>query len=188
MTIEDAIKKMSNDPSVEIYSAVAKVKSVDESKRVCDVELVESGNEIFDCRLQSVISGADGIVVIPEKDSFVIVTFISKIHAFVSLTSKIKKIVVDFPELSGTVDDIKIKDTKIVLNDGNNFGLVKVKELTEKINAIEKDLNTIKGVFSGWTPAPMDGGGALKGAASTWASQIMTTTTQSDIENPDIKH
>lgn len=46
---------------------------------------------------------------------------------------------------------------EIVLNGGTLGGLVKVGELTERLNLIEKDINSLKQKLSGWTPVPNDG-------------------------------
>ncbi len=73
-------------------------------------------------------------------------------------------------------------------NDKSNGGLVKVKELTSKINALEASLNDLKSVFGTWTPAAQDGGAALKGAITDWASKELTVTQRTDIENPKVTH
>lgn len=68
-------------------------------------------------------------------------------------------------------------------------GLVKVAELTTKLNALESDLNALKTIFSTtWTPVPNDGGAALKAASATWYASTITQTIQGDIENTNVKH
>ena len=74
-------------------------------------------------------------------------------------------------------------------NGGENEGLVKVKELTDKLNAIIDDINLLKNVFkTGWTPMIYDGGASLKAAASGWYGKDLATISKEDIENPEIKH
>ncbi len=86
------------------------------------------------------------------------------------------------------VELVEIKATNIVYNGGDNFGLVKIKELTDKINVLERDLNLIKNIFNSWVVVPNDGGAALKAATSTWTGQTITVTKQTDIENIKITH
>lgn len=86
------------------------------------------------------------------------------------------------------VELVETKAEKIVFNGGENFGLVKVKELTEKLNVLEKEINSLKSVFSAWVPSPQDGGAALKGGVGQWAGSQLKTTRQKDIENVDIEH
>lgn len=88
------------------------------------------------------------------------------------------------------IDTVTVKfKGDVVLNGGENEGIVKVIELTKKLNAIEKDINSLKDVFlTKWTPAVYDGGAALKAASASWAGQRLAETQQKDIEDERIKH
>ena len=65
--------------------------------------------------------------------------------------------------------------------------MVKVGELTERLNLIEKDINSLKQKLSGWTPTPNDGGAALKTALSSYFSESLQETQVTDIENERVK-
>jgi hypothetical protein len=86
------------------------------------------------------------------------------------------------------VELAEIASGKIVFNGGENEGWVKVKELTGRLNAIEKNLNELKQVFSSWVAVPNDGGAALKTASVAWAGKQLTETRQADIENGKVTH
>lgn len=79
------------------------------------------------------------------------------------------------------------KVDEIVLNDGLLGGLVKVRDLTERLNMIEKDINSLKQSFSMWTPTLNDGGTALKTALSSYISSSLQETSVEDIENKKVK-
>lgn len=96
--------------------------------------------------------------------------------------------VVTFLINAEVVELAEIKATNMVYNGGDNFGMVKIKELTAKINVLEKDLTLLKNVISSWVIAPNDGGAALKTAMSPWLGQKITETKQSDIEDTKITH
>jgi len=103
------------------------------------------------------------------------VIFSQNIEPFAVQFSKIKNITI-------------FASDKIQFNDGSFGGLVKVQELTDKINALENDLNNLKLLFQSWTPVPSDGGAVLKALSSTWAGQTITSTVKSDLENTTILH
>jgi hypothetical protein len=101
--------------------------------------------------------------------------------------------VVGFTEIKtieGNVDGTKIRIAGgvVELNDGGNDGMVNVRELTTKLNALEGDLNDLKTALTGWVPVPQDGGAALKTAAAAWAGKQLQTTAQGDIEDIKVKH
>lgn len=76
---------------------------------------------------------------------------------------------------------------EIALNSGTLGGLVKVRELTERLNLIEKDINSLKQKLSGWTPVPNDGGAALKTVLSSYTSESLKETRIEDIENEKVR-
>lgn len=87
------------------------------------------------------------------------------------------------------IDTVTVKfKGDVVINGGENEGIVKVIELTEKLNNIEKDINKLKSKFSAWVPTVYDGGAALKAQVTDWASQQLKETQQKDIEDEKIKH
>lgn len=75
----------------------------------------------------------------------------------------------------------EIKKNEIILLEGSDNAL-KFIPTAESIDEIKNDVNTLKGVFSGWTPVPNDGGAALKGAAATWYANTLTK----DINNAKV--
>jgi hypothetical protein len=96
--------------------------------------------------------------------------------------------VVSFLIDAGEVELMESRADNIVFNEGKNDGIPVSPELTKRLNALEKDLNTVKAIFSAWVPTSNDGGAALKAAIATWSGQQITVTKQSDIEDAKIKH
>lgn len=158
----------------KIYSIIGTVSNIDEVKRICDVTPLGDEATRFDVRLQSAISKKVGIVLIPKDGSDVIISFMNKTQAFVSLTSTLEKILID---------------TDLVqFNGGDNKGLVNVVDLVSKLNTLENDLNTLKTALSSWIPVPNDGGAALKTLITTFAGATLTPTLQSELEDPLVTH
>lgn len=76
----------------------------------------------------------------------------------------------------------------IVINGGKLGGLVNIGQLTDKLNAIEDDINTLKTAMNGWIPVSQDGGAALKTAITSWAGQLLLKSKRTDYEDDTIKH
>ena len=172
--IKEAIKSIVGVPGMMFV--IGKVESVGDE--TCSVKIADR-IVINDVRLNASADGnADNILIKPKVGSMVLMADLSggELRSLV---------VISFSAL----DSMTVKfEGEVVINGGENEGLVKVVELTEKLNAIENDINNLKSIFSSWVPVVYDGGASLKLAATDWASKTLTKTTQKDIENDMIKH
>ena len=56
-----------------------------------------------------------------------------------------------------------------------SFGNPLFAELVAVASKVDQQLNDLKGILSGWTPVPNDGGLALKTAITSWASSPADT-------------
>ena len=157
----------------EIYSVVGTVEKVDESKRTCTVKPSDDSPDLFNVRLQSFESNDNGLVLIPKKDSKVIVTFMNNSIGFVSMCSELEKVLLDCDE--------------VTINGGDNDGLVIVGELTKKINALENKLNSLITNYKTHVH-PVSGSTAGAITPPPPITNISPTTQQSDIENTKVKH
>ena len=162
MTLRDSIIMLIK--AGEVSNIIeAKVKSV--SGYTCDVSPIDGTADITGVYLQT--EEANGILIIPEINSVVYVSMLSKDVGYVTMY--------------GGATSIKIR--------GEQFGgLVKVGEVTDKLNAIENKINDLINVFTTWAPVANDGGAALKTALSDWISSQLTETEVSDIENENVTH
>lgn len=166
-------------------SLLAKVKEVDEDGLTCVlVDDDEAELEYPDVRLRPVIDGKEGITIYPKLNTWALAVRIEDDNEWMFIAA-------------GEVDKVKFKagDTTIIIdnngvfiNGGNNGGLVKIDSLVTDINSIKTDINNLKAAFTGWIVAPSDGGAALKVAAASWASQQLTATQKSNLENDKVKH
>jgi hypothetical protein len=155
------------------------VTAVSESNKTCTVKLSDEGVEVFDVRLMALAENeADkGILIIPKIGSTVMVSPIENVDTMYILTkyTEVQKIIIDV-------------ETDIIINGGQNQGLVKVSQLVSDLNSIKSDLNTIKNIFKTWVPVANDGGAALKSASSTWANQSLQESTINSLQNDKVKH
>lgn len=157
---------------LSIAAQVATVTSVDKDKCKCDVKL-SNGIEIKEVNLRAVLDdNKKGFVIFPKVNSMVLIGTIenNENNAFVLMCSEITDVTID---------------AKIVINDGNNKGMVKLPELIEQVNKLENKVNEILTWTSIHThPVPSLGtSGVAVGVMGT-----LTLTTENDLENKDIKH
>jgi len=151
------------------------VDSVDEAKQVCTCTPIGGDATTQIPAVKLTAEENDGLLLLPKVGSTVVVIFSQRSEPFVALFSDIDKVII-------------IAETSVQFQDGTFGGLVKVKELTDKINILEKDLNTLKAAFNSWVVVPNDGGAALKATTATWTGQSITVTNKTDIENTKIIH
>lgn len=149
----------------------------------CTVNI--DGLELSDIRLTPTTTERDDILLLtPQVDSFVLVG---------SLSGDLNNLCVlaldTLASIKLTIGDIGVFIDKegVVLNGGELGGLVKLDDVTKKINALENQLNHLKNILKAWTPTPNDGGAALKSAISTWAGQPIALTKSSELGNLKVR-
>lgn len=161
----------------ELYSKQGTVKSIDLNERTCIITPTDGGPDILDVYLEadSGTSGSKGFFVVPAVGSIVVATFINSQEAFLTAWT--------------AIDNVVAKSGEWVFNDGDNGGLVKVKELTERINELEALFSQLKTDLSTWIPSPTDGGSALKVIlTSGFLTKPVPSSTKNEFENLDVKH
>ena len=182
------LKSMGDNSKVLTEPAI--IKSVDEAKRSCVITIDKYDIEAV--RLNAVIDDNENAsFIVPVIGSWVLVSYIlgSETDAFISAFSEVEKIITKANSLDAEITEVILKGLEsLIINNGDNDGLVKVIDLTEKLNNIESDINSLKQALSSWVPVPQDGGAALKTGISSWAAQQIVQTQQTEIENDKIKH
>ncbi len=162
--IRQAFAKKYGAKPVTVLGTVA---AVDESAKTCDID--DDGLVMYGIRLQCVTDAAGGILCVPKKGAAALVVQIEGGDGWM---------LADCAEYE-----------KIIINGGGNGGLIKINDLINRLNVLEKSLNDLKQVFSTtWVVTPQDGGAALKSAAATWAAKTITETKAEDIEDTTVTH
>ena len=172
---------------------------------VCTVDCtpLDESAPLLGVNLQANQESTFGVVAFPKVGSYVVVGFVADGAAgVVLLTDEVESVEVvisdDTARISADKDGVRVlmgDDTSaeltnegITLNGGGFGGTVKIVELTERINAIERDINNLKNVFSVWVAVPQDGGAALSAAAAAWSASPLELTQRGDYENEKVKH
>ena len=144
---------------------VCKVLSINTDQRSATVEPINGDADISDARFICDVTGKTKFL--PKVNSIVVVQMFSQTGG----------VIIAFSELE-----------EIHLNGEDKGGMVTAGSLLQKINELEQQINTLKTIFATWVPVPNDGGLALKTLTTSFSSQTITLTVQTDIENSKVKH
>ena len=180
--IANIIRQLSQGSSAVLK--LCSVTAVDRSARSVDCDPLDESAPILGVSLQGDQEGEDGFLLLPKVGSYVIVGLIDgQDTGAVLLTDELDALEVKIGDQS-----LEITSDGIILTGGALGGMVKVKELTDRLNNIERDVNSLKQILSSWSPMPNDGGAALKGVVSSWSSRRLQETKRSDYEDTKVKH
>ena len=175
--IGDLIKKLAGTLDTDtVHLIECTVNSVDEDNRICECTPL---SDSFEGTLESVYLSAqpnDGIIQIPVIGSIVKICICNSIdYPFVIQFSDLEKIII-------------LAETSIQFNNGSFDGLVKVIELTEKLNNLENKLNSVISTFNSHVHTGVTAGGGSSAVTPTLISGTLTPTQQAEIENDKITH
>lgn len=170
--------------SAIIFSA----KVDDVNKQESTITIVDNyGIEYPDVRLKASIKDTDSVLLFPKKNSNVLVAQIG--------TSENDLLVIAYDEVEEiqvTIENISFVANKdeIQLNGDTYKGLVKVEQLTQKLNTIETAFNQLVNEFNAHTHnAPQAPAGTLPTLTPLVPStQNLNSTQVGDLENEKVKH
>ena len=94
--------------------------------------------------------------------------------------------------LTGDLDHLGVlsmdRAEEVIINGGKLGGLIKVQEITQKLNALESEVNNLKQLLASWVPVKGDGGAVLRGLLGSWAGKRLTLSRREDYEDTKVKH
>lgn len=176
-SIEEAIKKLAGTHlKDEIHMCDATVKYVDQMSRTCVCTPI-GGKAVTDLGNVLLMSEVDdGFLKIPAIGSTVRVQWSTRVVPFITMYSQLQKVILV------TIDGIQFQG-------GELGGLVKVIDLTTKLNNLENAYNDLVTKFNSHTHVLALSSGTGTAAPTTTAeTTILSPTNQTEIENTAIKH
>lgn len=160
--IKEAIEKLSNQERTDnVHVEACTVESINISDRTCDVSTISGKTALSISGVQLMASVDDGLLIIPEIGSIVFVQYSTYQLPFILMYSSI---------------------SSIKFLDGTHGGLVKVIELTNKLNALENKVNDIIAKYNVHVHAA-NGTPTVSQVTGT-----ITPTQRIEIENDKITH
>ena len=164
-SIISSIQKMAGSYNADtVYLVTGTVSKIDESAGTCDVDAI-TGNattEIQGVEFQAVVS--DGICLIPLIGSEVKVCMSKYTDPFI----------VQYSE----VDKMYLSGAKIQINNGNFKGLIKIEDLTNKLNNLKSEITIELGKISA----------AITALGGVYNPGNLSQFVKSDYENTKVTH
>lgn len=158
------------------------VTAVDKSSRTVDVEPLDDGAPILGCNLQANQGSTFGVVQIPRVGSYVVVGFLAGVDAGVVLmcddVERVEVVVKD-----ADTGSVVVSEDGVVMNNGTLGGLVKIKEITDKLNNLVDEVNSFVQTFNSHTHTGVHG--ATSPPIST--SSSVSSFNRDDYENKKVK-
>lgn len=167
---------------IPVQVTVGKVIEVNEDNATCTVYI--QGEPIrYDVQLRSVIDGNDGIIIIPELNSYVLVGIINNnpVHSFIAAFTTIKKVLIK--NTNGIM--LEISDA-IKLNGKQHGGLIKINKLVQRLNAIENAFNQLLIDYKMHNHAHPQG--PTTGLLIPNTQEQLNNTTIDNLENRNVLH
>jgi hypothetical protein len=162
--IRQAIQALSGFGDLQYEGVVCKVSDIDLATFTCTCTPINGDAEFYDVLLNA--DADKGFTLIPANGSLVIIQQTSQANAYVTMVSKVDQVY-----LAGDA----------------NGGLVKVQDLTSKLNALENKVNSLIIACASQvvTLAPS---GAFALAPFFTSVTPLIPTQQIEIENTKVKH
>lgn len=148
-------------------SMLAIVKSVNKDECTCVLE--DDGLEYFDVRLRPIVGQNNGLVAYPKKGAYALAIQIEGTEEWKLIEAT------EYESVEFLIDDFSF-------NSGDLGGLIKIEELTNKLNGLVQSFNSHTHIVSTTGTAAAQSGTAK--AVVTKAAKFK----KSDYENTKIKH
>lgn len=165
-TVIQAIQQITKTRlSDKVYIAACTVNSVNALGRTCDCTAIDGKAEVNFPGVQLMAEVDDGELKIPAIGSTVIIAYSEYVLPFVLMYSSIDS---------------------IIFMGGDLGGMVKVIDLTTKLNNLENLVNDLVGKYNTHVHGGVTTGGGVSGITNLIESTTLTPTNQTEIENTKI--
>ena len=186
----------------EPYCKVCTVDAVDAEARTVDCTPLDEGAPLLGVNLQANQESGEGVVLLPALGSYVVVSFLAPSVAVVVLTEKVDKIGLKIGDTTAEVVDgqvdiavrdttVKISPEGVVINGGGLGGMVKIAELTQKLNEFIAAFNSHTHTLPSGTVAVAGSPSAQSNPAPIAVPAIASrhpSVSVSDYEDEKVKH
>ncbi len=174
------------DGSFPIMSGKVVPSSINETEGTCKVVFpIDDMGVETESVINAVLQNSNGLILYPDDDSTVLCCLEGGSWIIIKC-SDLTKVKVTIGSTTLVMDS-----AGVVFNGGNLGGMVKVQELTDKVNRLENSLNTLSQKWNTFCGVYIPGSPTITGLPATLSTSTVTEvsplTQRSDIENTNVK-
>lgn len=172
--IRQSLKRMASEVGPD-HTMLAQVKSVDEDAETCELYDDDSELDFPDVRLRPVLDGKKSLTLIPKVDSWVLAIRLEGSEDWMVIAC-------------GEFQKVKWKCDEIIINDGENGGLVKWPSAKTQLDFVKQLITALKNVASTPVNEPGNGSPSEFQAALNAAISSINVPSFDNLEDTKIKH
>jgi len=197
----DFIKNWSNKES--LYLKIGKVSEINTEEQTFTFTPLDETSDVLDVRMKTITDNTlESFTIVPKDGSQVVVGFHSNEVAQCLVVQESEKILINTETIESIstnktdtineiykiiCDDVQVTSESFVFNGGSNLGIIKIVELTEKLNNLVDQVNDLKNVYNQHQHSGVQSGSSSTGLASPIGAQV-SGFLKSYYENTKIKH
>lgn len=199
--ISEFIKNWSSKES--LYLKIGKVSEINTDEQTFTFTPLDGTSAVLDVRMKTIAdSASESFVNVPKDGSQVVVGFHSNTVAQCIVVQESEKILINTETIESNstnktdtiaeiykiiCDDVQVTSESFVFNGSANVGIIKIIELTEKLNNLVTEVNELTSKFNNHKHVSVQAGTQVSGITDL-PSTGMTSFFKSDYENTKIKH
>ena len=199
--ISDFIKNWSSKES--LYLKIGKVSEINTDEQTFTFTPLDETSAVLDVRMKTIADNAlESFVIVPKDGSQVVVGFHSNTVAQCLVVKESQKILINTETIESNstnktdtiaeifkliCDDVQVTSESFVFNGGSNEGIIKIIQLTEKLNLLVSQVNNLKLRFNIHKHTGVSTGGGVSGITDILGVDA-TDFSKSDYEDTNIKH
>lgn len=192
--ISDFIKNWSSKES--LYLKIGTVSEINTEEQTFTFTPLDETSSVLDVRMKTIAdSASESFVNVPKDGSQVVVGFHSNEVAQCLVVQESSEILINTENRTDNIseiyklicDDVQVTSESFVFNGGSNAGIIKIIDLTNKLNLLVNQVNAFRTVFNTHVHSGVTVGGGSSGVTPSTALEA-SDFDKSDYENTKIKH
>ena len=191
----DFIKNWSSKE--ELYLKIGTATEINQDEFTFTFTPLDEKSKVFDVRMKTIADNAqESIVIVPKEGTQVVVAFHSNTVGQCVIVKESSDIFLNTENKKESIatlyelicNDVQVTTESFVFNGGAFEGLIKINDLTTKLNELVSEVNDFKDDYNLHKHVGVLSGVQVSGISDKIILDDMTDFNKDDYENPIIKH